>query len=75
VTARAVVEGHEEHDAEDEDLFPAGIVFEGYPSSGRFEASEARGAAAAFLNGKDLFIRALALTPTIFDEWVRECSL
>jgi hypothetical protein len=64
------VEGLEEREAEDDELFPVGIVFEGYPSSGRVEASESRDAAASFLTGKDLFIRALALTPKIFDQWV-----
>ena len=67
------VEGLEERQAEDDELFPVGIVFEGYPSSGRTEAVEARDASAAFLTDKDLFIRALALSPPIFDEWLRDC--
>jgi len=69
------VEGLEERQAEDDELFPVGIVFEGYPSSGRTEAVEARDASAAFLTDKDLFIRALALSPRIFDEWLRDCRL
>jgi hypothetical protein len=135
-----VVEGQEEHEAEAEELFSVGIVFEGYPSSGRFDVGEARDATIAvlcckrherreiearigkprderfeartagngcgrrrhrcrcgrrhhaqaarfalcarpsqgtvveFLNETDLFIRALALTPAIFDEWIRECG-
>jgi hypothetical protein len=69
------VEGHEERQAEDDDLYPVGIVFEGYPSSGRSEAIESRDAAAAFLTDKDLFIRALALSPAVFDDWVRDCGL
>jgi hypothetical protein len=68
------VKGLEERQAEDDELFPAGIVFEGYPSSGRTEAIESRDAAAAFLTDKDLFIRALTLSPAIFDEWVRDCG-
>ena len=68
------VEGLEERHAEDDELFPVGIVFEGYPSSGRTEAIELRDAAAAFLTERDLFIRALALAPSIFDEWVRDCG-
>jgi hypothetical protein len=68
-----VVEGLKERDAEDNELFPVGVVFEGYPSSSRIEA-ESRNAAAAFLTDKDLFIRALTLAPPIFDEWVRDCG-
>ena len=37
------VEGLEERQAEDDELFPVGIVFEGYPSSGRTEAIEFAG--------------------------------
>jgi hypothetical protein len=69
-----VVEGQEEHEAEDDDLFPVGVVYQGYPSSGRSNVGEARDATIGFLNEKDLFIRALALTSAIFDEWVRECG-
>jgi hypothetical protein len=69
-----VVEGLEEHEVEDDELFPVGIVFEGYPASGRFDVGEGRDATIAFLNEKDLFVRALALTPAIFDEWIRECG-
>jgi hypothetical protein len=68
------VEGLEERQAEDDELFPAGIVFEGYPSSGRTEAIAGRDVSAAFLTEKDLFIRALALSPSIFDDWVRDCG-
>jgi hypothetical protein len=60
------VEGLEEREAEDDELC--------YPSSGRTEAKESRDAAASFLNGKDVFVRALALSPAIFDEWVRDCG-
>jgi hypothetical protein len=69
-----LVEGLEERQAEDDELFPVGIVFQGYPSSGRSEAMESRDAAAAFLTDTDLFIRALALSPPIFDEWLRDCG-
>jgi hypothetical protein len=68
------VEGLEERQVEDDELFPAGIVFQGYPSSGRTDAIEARDPSAAFLTEKDLFIRALALSPQIFDEWTRDCG-
>ena len=49
-----VVEGQEEHEIEDEELFPVGIVFEGYPSSGRFDVGEARDATIAFLTSQGL---------------------
>jgi hypothetical protein len=68
------IEGLEEREAEDDELFPVGIVFEGSPSSGRTEANASRDTAASFLTGRDLFIRALALSPAIFDEWVRDCG-
>ena len=68
------VEGLEERKVEDDELFPVGIVFEGYPSSRRSEAIGSRDAAAAFLTEKDLFIRALTLSPAIFDQWVRDCG-
>lgn len=69
-----VVEGTEEREAEDDELFPAGIVFEGFPSTGREDALAGRDVASAFLTDSDLFIRAYRLTPEIFDEWVRDCG-
>jgi hypothetical protein len=65
------VEGHEERDAEDDDLFPIGIIFEGFPGSGRPDAQGRRDPASAFLTDRDLFFRALTLTPEIFDEWLQ----
>jgi hypothetical protein len=69
-----VVKGFKEGNREDDELFPVGIVFEGFPSIGREDALANRDVAAAFLSDKDLFIRAHALTPEIFDEWVRDCG-
>lgn len=70
-----VAEGMQERKVEEHELFPVGIVFEGFPSSGRDDVAASRDAASAFLSDKDLFVRALTLTPEIFDEWVRECQL
>jgi hypothetical protein len=67
-----VVEGPEERDVEDDALFPVGIVFQGFPSTGRPDVpgAQQRDPNEAFLNNRDLFFRALALTPDTFDEWL-----
>jgi hypothetical protein len=72
-----VVEKPEQRYVEDDELFPVGIVFEGFPSTGRPDVPGApqRDPKEAFLNEQDLFFRALALTPDIFDEWLRESGL
>jgi hypothetical protein len=69
-----VVEGMEKRHADYEEFFPVGIVFEGYPSSGCEEALANPDRAASFLSETDIFIRAHALMPDIFDEWVRDCG-
>jgi hypothetical protein len=72
-----VVEKPEQRYVEDDELFPVGIVFEGFPGTGRPDVPGApqRDPKEAFLNEQDLFFRALALTPDIFDEWLRESGL
>jgi hypothetical protein len=50
------------------ELMPAGIIFEGYPST-KTEA-EAR-SADSFLDERDIFFRALTLTPERFAEWLK----
>jgi hypothetical protein len=69
------VEGHEQREVEDEELFPIGIVFQGFPYSGRAGAQDGRDVASAFLTGHDLFFRALTLTPEIFDEWLQKAGI
>jgi hypothetical protein len=70
------VEGELEGETvEDTDLIPVGIVFEGYPSSGRPDVMQGRDTGSAFLKAEDLFFRALTLTPDFFDEWLRDCGL
>ena len=68
------VEGHEQREVEDEELFPIGIIFQGYPSSGRLDVQSGTDAASAFLTDKDLFFRALMLTPELFDEWLQKAG-
>jgi len=66
------IEGPEQREVEDEELFPVGIVFEGFPGSGRTDVHGNSDAMATFLTDRDLFFRALTLTPEIFDEWLRK---
>lgn len=49
-------------------LVPAGIVFEGYPSTE--DEGPGRAESPAFLDQNDIFIRALTLTPDIFLQWL-----
>lgn len=63
-------EGEEDRFIEDEELFPVGIIFEGYPGSGRGEALAGANPGAAFLTDRDIFFRALTLTPEAFDHWL-----
>ncbi len=62
------VEGMEERP--DEEMFPVGIIFEGYPSSGRVEVTAGAGPSSGFLGDRDIFFRALTLTPEAFDHWL-----
>lgn len=54
----------------DEELFPVGIIFEGYPGSGLGKAQSGADPAVAFLTDRDIFFRALTLTPDAFDHWL-----
>jgi hypothetical protein len=58
---------------EDDGLVPAGIVFEGYPSTKDEQTGRAN--SPAFLDENDIFIRALTLTPEIFHEWLERAKL
>lgn len=68
-------EGHEQREVQDEELFPIGIIFEGFPSSGRADMQGSRDFASAFLTDRDLFFRALMLTPENFDEWLQKAGI
>jgi hypothetical protein len=69
------VEGHEQRKVEDDELFPIGIIFEGFPSSGRADTQGGKDPASAFLTDRDLFFRALTLTPEFFDEWLQKAGI
>lgn len=66
------IEGCETREFEDGELFPVGIIFEGFPGSGRADAQTSTSAMSAFMTDQDLFFRALTLTPEIFDQWLKE---
>jgi hypothetical protein len=68
------VEGELGDTVEDNALFPIGIVFEGYPSSGRPDIMGPRDTQSGFLTESDLFFRALTLTPRTFDLWLQGCE-
>ncbi|MBY5377251.1 hypothetical protein [Rhizobium leguminosarum] len=55
---------------EDYDLFPVGIIYQGYPGSGRRSGNP--DTSASFFTERDIFFRALALTPDTFDDWLRQ---
>lgn len=69
------IEGPEQRKVEDDELFPVGIIFEGFPSSGRMDMQSDADAMATFLTDRDLFFRALTLTPEIFDEWLQKTGI
>ena len=62
------MEGNEE--VEDEELLPIGIIYEGLPSNSQPEEQSEEQAAGAFFTDRDIMIRALLLTPDIFDDWL-----
>ena len=64
------MEGNEGSEVEDEDLLPIGIVHEGSPSNSQPKEQREEQAAGAFFTDRDIMIRALLLTPDIFDEWL-----
>lgn len=63
------IEGREQEPVEDEELFPIGIIFEGFPGSKKAN-EESTNIAQSFLSDKDLFFRGLILSPETFDEWL-----
>ena len=58
------MEGNERSEVEDEELLPIGIVYEGSPSNSQPKEQ----AAGAIFTDRDIMIRALLLTPKIFDD-------
>ncbi|MET3648923.1 hypothetical protein [Phyllobacterium ifriqiyense] len=63
-------EGVEDRLIDDEELLPVGIIFEGHPGSNRGKPQSGTDPMAAFLTDRDIFFRALTLTPERFDHWL-----
>ena len=57
-----------------EEVFPVGIVYGGFPGANRASELSEEASADAFLTERDILIRALKLTPDVFDDWVRRCG-
>ena len=60
---------------EDDELFPVGIVYEGCPSTHRAREPDVEDAGRPIFSEQDVFIRALMLTPGIFDDWLERCGM
>lgn len=69
------IEGPDKLQAEDDDLLPIGIIFEGYPSSKRTPDRNGVADDPSYLTNRDLFFRGLTLTPEIFDDWLNKAGL
>ena len=69
------VEGDEQREVEDEELFPVGIAFEGYPSTNKPDKGSQEDNATTILSQGDFCIRAHTLTPKTFEEWLRGTDL
>ena len=67
-------EGQERRKVEDEEVFPVGIVYGGFPGATRASDLSEEASADAFLTERDILIRALKLTPDVFDDWVTRCG-
>jgi len=70
--AYAINGGVSADSADDGDLFPAGIVHEGWPSA---RNSADRDESTAILDDRDLLVRATRLSPEKFDDWLSRCQL
>lgn len=69
------IEGNQQREVQDEELFPIGIIFEGFPAGPRPSATETDPlGSSSYLTGHDLFLRALTLAPEFFDEWLQQCG-
>ena len=69
------IEGSERTEVEDDELFPVGIVYEGSPSTHRARELDVEDAGRSIFSDRDIFIRALMLTPGIFDDWLERCGM
>lgn len=64
------IEGSDRTEVEDDELLPVGIVYEGYPSTHRGGEHNVEQANDSIFSERHIFIRALMLTPGIFDAWL-----
>ena len=69
------IEGSERTEVEDDELFPVGIVYEGYPSTHGARGGDEEPAEGSIFSERDIFIRALMLTPGIFDYWLERSGI
>ena len=67
-------EGRERREVNDEEVSPVGIVYGGFPGANRASKLSEQASEDAFLTERDILIRALKLTPDVFDDWVRRCG-
>jgi hypothetical protein len=67
------VEGELGNNVEEDAILPVGIIFSGFPTSGRRVLQRDPGE--AFLTPNDILIRGLLLTPQIFREWLADAGI
>ena len=69
------VEGNDQREVQDEELFPVGIVIEGFPSTEQAIERNNEEAASALFSQQDIFIRGVMLTPDTFDDWLTKSGI
>ncbi len=69
------IKGSDRTEVEDAELFPVGIAYEGYPGTNQTRETVAEDTGRSFFSERDVFIRALMLTPRIFDDWLERCGM
>ena len=69
------IEGSERTEVEDDELFPVGIVYEGYPGTHRVREGDVEPDDGSIFSERDIFIRALMLTPEFFDDWLERSGI
>jgi hypothetical protein len=67
------IEGELGDNVEEDAIFPVGIIFSGFPASGRRVLE--RDPEEAYLTPNDVLIRGLLLTPRIFQEWLTDAGI
>ena len=69
------IEGSDRTEFEDDELFPVGIVYEGFPATHRAREPGVEDAGRSIFSKRHVFIRAQMLTPGIFDDWLERCGM